>query len=115
MDLTQIGHLGHAPEFRRRDFIDGSEDRGHRIIDPDIDAAPFRGGALGRGEHLLGLGDVGNERKCLAADPLDLRPRAFQALAAPRQEGDAPAAPRKGQRGGAADPGRRSSNDDYGS
>jgi len=97
--------LGGGTSTIRQYLTAGLIDELHLVISPVL---------LGRGEHLLGLGDVGNERKGLAADPLDLRPRAFQALAAPRQEGDAPSAPRKRQRGCAADPGRRSGDDDYG-
>jgi len=83
-----------------------------RIVHPNIDRSErlldlCRGSLDG-----VGIGDVGRDRKGLAADGFDLPARGLESLRTSRKQTDMRALLRKLRHGRAADPGRCSRDDD---
>jgi hypothetical protein len=93
---------------------DGGENRHHRVVDPDIDAAAFGGDRVGCREHGIGVGDVERHDHGATAKPLDLATNGVQRLTVARHQCKMGAGPGKPQGRGAADAGGCAGDDDRG-
>jgi hypothetical protein len=82
---AKIRHFGCPPEILRRNLENIAENRGHRVVDPHVDSAPFALDALGRRLDLSVIGDIrGNDHRDTAC-ALDIPPGAFQTFDAAGQ------------------------------
>jgi hypothetical protein len=78
VDISQIGHIGDAPEFLRRHIERRGQDRDHRIVDPDIDRPKVPLDGLRRFFHLTVVGHIRGEDECLSAGLFHLATRRIQ-------------------------------------
>ena len=99
-----IRDVGRASELVRLDVEELAVDGDHGVVDPDVDRSEFglRGGRSGL--DLVGVGDVGREGECAAAELLHLPRRSLKAGLAAREQRDARAVSREAPRRRAADP-----------
>ena len=107
-----IRHIGDALVLLRRDLPEGREHARHRVVDPHVHPAELRLDLRPGSLDLFHVGDVGRDRKRAPTELLDLCRRRFQAVFAPRQDADAPAALGEDARGRAPDARRRPGDDD---
>ena len=106
IDLTQIGHLGNALEFSRRDVPYATENGRHRVVDPQIDMSPTRNDLLGCGKDLIGIGNVRLQNHRLAAVILYFSRSCVQPCLTACQQGNASASCAQFPRKGASNSGR---------
>ena len=85
-DEAEIGDLGGAAELVGRDLPHRREDRGHRVVDPDVDRPELRLGPLGRGLDLHRVGHVRGDRDRAPTGRDDLAARALEAVLAASQQ-----------------------------
>ena len=102
---AEVGNLCHAEELLRRNLIGRPENRGHRVVHPDVDPAPTLDDLIGGMRHCGGIGYVDSDHQGLAAGGLDILSRALKARLTSGQQRNGPSAKRKGDRSGAPDAG----------
>src|SRR5207237_4010332 len=89
----------------RLDLPEGSEDRRHRVVHPDIDRAELALDELRRVLDLRRVGDVGRHREGTRAGGLDIGARTGETIDTPRKQANASATPSKLSHGRAPDAG----------
>ena len=82
-------------------LLDRREDRGHRVVHPDVDRPELALDARRGRVDCRGVGDVGLQDQRAAALGFDFAPGRLQAIDAPRNQADVGALPGKRAHGGA--------------
>jgi hypothetical protein len=83
---SQVRDLHDAPELFRSGIENRGEHRGHRVVHPDVDAAPLSLDTIGRFLDLVVVRHVGRDRQRAAAKARDLAPGRIEAVLSSRDQ-----------------------------
>ena len=96
---SQVGDGGSPGEFLRLDLRERGKDRGHRVVDPDVDRAQLRLHRAGGRLDLLVVRHVGRYHERLPAGPFHVARGALERIRAARDQRNSIAATGEGFRG----------------